>query len=551
MELNSTISVGTDIFDAVQRGSLERCVTLIQQDQSLLARKGWSGFTPLHYAAFQGNRGLVELLLQHGADPNLPNDAGQTPFHFACRHGDVHVIHRMLKYEADVNLTDHQWKTALHHAVIGGNLFAIRYLEELGTFNFCDTDKCLLTPLHLAASTGNTYVVKYLLRNSRCQAYATDNQRMTPMHIAAEKGAIEISWLLLQAVGFRNLHLKAKNGLTPLDIANKGRTYRHQELAKVLNKYSKEPHDRKPRESYGMYYWTLLFPGVSASVVFLISSALGKYGGIFCALVFPWLAKTTFSQYHRMSDIQRLPNPAYLGTFAAGIFHSLVCFFYKILPTLWPANTLLLVSATHFSGILWMFKVVLTKDPGRLQSDESETKFSNIADLVDANENLSKFCVYCEVFQPERAKHCKLCNCCVLEYDHHCIFLKNCIGKNNHQFFILFIMGVAVAHLIFTFSALYYIYLKFDPHFWALLTTVISNEAWVIVLAVMNILSLVWEGWLLMEQFEVVSVGTTIYFKHETDAKRYTWRHRCRTFFTFLMGGRRTSKFQEKVSAIL
>ncbi|RXM36887.1 Rho GTPase-activating protein 22, partial [Acipenser ruthenus] len=179
-----------------------------------------SGFTPLHYAAFLGNRGLAELLLQHGADPNLPNDAGQTPFHFACR----------------------------------------------------------------------------------CQADAPDNQGMTPMHIAAEKGAIEISWLLLQAVGFRNLHLKAKNGLTPLDIAKQGITYRHQELTKVLNKYSKEPHDQKPKESY----------------------------------------------------------------------------------------------ATHFSGILWMFKVVLTKDPGRLQSAESETKFSKIADLLNANESLSKFCVYCE-----------------------------------------------------------------------------------------------------------------------------------------------------------
>ncbi|MGH0153417.1 UNVERIFIED_CONTAM: hypothetical protein FKN15_025859 [Acipenser sinensis] len=41
-------------------------------------------------------------------------------------------------------------------------------------------------------------------------------------------------------------------------------------------------------------------------------------------------------------------------------------------------------------------KVVLTKDPGQLQSAESETKFSKIADLVDANESLSKFCVYCE-----------------------------------------------------------------------------------------------------------------------------------------------------------
>lgn len=46
---------------------------------------GWGGFTPLHTAALHGNRALVNLLLSHGAYPNLACDAGQTAFHFACR----------------------------------------------------------------------------------------------------------------------------------------------------------------------------------------------------------------------------------------------------------------------------------------------------------------------------------------------------------------------------------------------------------------------------------------------------------------------------------
>lgn len=46
---------------------------------------GWGGFTPLHYAALHGNRALVDLFLNNGADPNLTCDAGQTAFHFGCR----------------------------------------------------------------------------------------------------------------------------------------------------------------------------------------------------------------------------------------------------------------------------------------------------------------------------------------------------------------------------------------------------------------------------------------------------------------------------------
>ncbi|KAI4314625.1 hypothetical protein L6164_027513 [Bauhinia variegata] len=41
-------------------------------------------------------------------------------------------------------------------------------------------------------------------------------------------------------------------------------------------------------------------------------------------------------------------------------------------------------------------------------------------------------CPYCNVEQPPRAKHCHDCDKCVLQFDHHCVWLGNCIGQNNH-----------------------------------------------------------------------------------------------------------------------
>ncbi|XP_062222502.1 protein S-acyltransferase 10-like [Phragmites australis] len=41
-------------------------------------------------------------------------------------------------------------------------------------------------------------------------------------------------------------------------------------------------------------------------------------------------------------------------------------------------------------------------------------------------------CTYCRVIQPPRTRHCHDCDKCVLQFDHHCIWLGTCIGKNNH-----------------------------------------------------------------------------------------------------------------------
>ncbi|KAL1199756.1 Protein S-acyltransferase 10 [Cardamine amara subsp. amara] len=41
-------------------------------------------------------------------------------------------------------------------------------------------------------------------------------------------------------------------------------------------------------------------------------------------------------------------------------------------------------------------------------------------------------CGYCHVEQPPRAKHCHDCDRCVLQFDHHCVWLGTCIGQKNH-----------------------------------------------------------------------------------------------------------------------
>ncbi|KAI7868939.1 DHHC palmitoyltransferase-domain-containing protein [Spinellus fusiger] len=51
-----------------------------------------------------------------------------------------------------------------------------------------------------------------------------------------------------------------------------------------------------------------------------------------------------------------------------------------------------------------------------------------------------RYCDTCKLYRPPRASHCRQCDNCVENEDHHCIWLNNCIGKRNYRPFFTFIV---------------------------------------------------------------------------------------------------------------
>ncbi|CXI36650.1 palmitoyltransferase, putative [Plasmodium berghei] len=49
------------------------------------------------------------------------------------------------------------------------------------------------------------------------------------------------------------------------------------------------------------------------------------------------------------------------------------------------------------------------------------------------------YCIQCDLVQMLRSKHCKYCKQCIKTYDHHCLWINNCVGENNRLIFFLYL----------------------------------------------------------------------------------------------------------------
>jgi ankyrin repeat protein len=175
------------------------------------------GETALHKAIGEGNRQIVRTLLDKGASLGWVKSSGSTALHIAAISGDVDTVQLLLDRGANLEAVDSHEATALHIAASNGDLDIVQLLLDRGA-NLEAVDYNGSTALHIAASSGEVDTVQLLL-DKGANLEAVDYNGLTALHIAASSGDVDTVQLLLNKGA--NLEAVDYNGLTVLHVATK------------------------------------------------------------------------------------------------------------------------------------------------------------------------------------------------------------------------------------------------------------------------------------------------------------------------------------------
>jgi hypothetical protein len=197
--LRHTIMAAEAAAEAMHRatdmGDTEAVARMLVQDPRLLSSPK-DGYLPITRAASKGRVGIVELLLEWGADLNTTTSFGDTAVHLAASRGHEEVVSLLLNSGADVNRRNASGETALLNASLWGHVAVVRLLlRSMRGRGLNERDTNGLTALYWACFHGLADVVRALLLAGAGHTIVTDHG-ITLQEMAQNRGHPECTALI-------------------------------------------------------------------------------------------------------------------------------------------------------------------------------------------------------------------------------------------------------------------------------------------------------------------------------------------------------------------
>ncbi|XP_068427851.1 ankyrin repeat and SOCS box protein 2-like isoform X2 [Clinocottus analis] len=203
------------IHQAVWFGQDTCLQVLLSAQPGMINKRTKRGESALLIAVSKDQLRCVQVLLEKGADPNIPNYDKETPLYRACERSIPAMVALLLNHGAAVNAAGVWGCTALHEAACRSNLRVCELLLRGGAKHDL-ANEYGLCPLFTAAQSGQLEPLRLLLQHGAdINAQAADGA--TALYEAAKNGHEEIVELLLSQNA--NANKCVKTGLLPLHAA--------------------------------------------------------------------------------------------------------------------------------------------------------------------------------------------------------------------------------------------------------------------------------------------------------------------------------------------
>ena len=176
------------------------CKYLLETGADVNAKGGEAVATPAMWAAQRCNYYVVNLLLQHGADPILTDGQGYNILHLATFDGNVFLLTLLLHQNIPIDCQDLQGHTCLMWAAYKGypacvDLF-LRWGASVGA-----TDDNGFTALHWSLVKGSQACISKLVEYGS-DRYAKTTNGKTPSTVATEMKSLSVWYRALGDRGF-------------------------------------------------------------------------------------------------------------------------------------------------------------------------------------------------------------------------------------------------------------------------------------------------------------------------------------------------------------
>jgi ankyrin repeat protein len=191
---------------AAQNGQKQKVEVLIGQGADVDARDRWDE-TALYIAVSRGHKNIVELLIDSGADLDIKREAnpkGDTPLHSAAETGHNEIIELLITRGAEINTTNKLEQTPIEVAFERKRKDAVALLSKKGAS---------VSTIHLAAYTGEPAQATIFIEEG-VSVNAKDSDGRTPLHYATTANVAE--FLISKGA---DVHAEGKRGEAPLHTA--------------------------------------------------------------------------------------------------------------------------------------------------------------------------------------------------------------------------------------------------------------------------------------------------------------------------------------------